>query len=79
MNRGKCSKSIKPNERSLNLYRDLEQVTSIFAALFNISASKIERSIAMFFSLNGFGDLLIFVVVVAFVLIITKDDKKPKS
>ena len=32
----------------------------------------------MFFSLNGFGDLLIFVVVVAFVLIITKDDKNPK-
>ena len=29
----------------------------------------------MFFSLNGFGDLLIFVVVVAFVLFITKDDK----
>ena len=28
----------------------------------------------MFFSLNGFGDLLFFVVVVAFVLIITKDD-----
>ncbi len=33
----------------------------------------------MFFSLNGFGDLLIFVFVVAFVLIITKDDKKSKS
>ena len=33
----------------------------------------------MFFSLNGFGDLLIFVVVVAFVLFITKDDKKSKS
>ena len=33
----------------------------------------------MFFSLNGFGDLLIFVVVVAFVLFITKDDKKPKG
>lgn len=28
----------------------------------------------MFFSLNGFGDLLIFIVVVAFVLIIMKDD-----
>ncbi len=28
----------------------------------------------MFFSLNGFGDLLIFVFVVAVVLIITKDD-----
>jgi hypothetical protein len=28
----------------------------------------------MFLTLNGFGDLLIFVVVVAFVLIITKDD-----
>ena len=33
----------------------------------------------MFFTLNGFGDLLIFVVVVAFVLIITKGDKKSKS
>ena len=28
----------------------------------------------MFFTLNGFGDLLIFIVVVAFVLIIMKDD-----
>ena len=33
----------------------------------------------MFFTLNGFGDLLIFVVVVAFVLIITKDDTSQKS
>jgi hypothetical protein len=33
----------------------------------------------MFFTLNGFGDLLIFVVVVTFVLIVTKDDKKSKS
>ena len=33
----------------------------------------------MFFTLNGFGDLLIFVFVVAVVLIITKDDKKTKS
>ncbi len=32
----------------------------------------------MFFTLNGFGDLLIFVVVVAFVLHITKDDN-PKD
>lgn len=28
----------------------------------------------MFFTLNGFGDFLIFIVVVAFVLIIMKDD-----
>ena len=33
----------------------------------------------MFFTLNGFGDLLFFVFVVAVVLIITKDDKKTKS
>ena len=32
----------------------------------------------MFFTLNGFGDLLIFVVVVAFVSHITKDDN-PKD
>ena len=33
----------------------------------------------MFFTLNGFGDLLIFVIVVAFVLFIKKDDKKSKN
>ena len=34
----------------------------------------------MFFSLNGFGDLIIFIVVVAFVLIVVgKDDKSKKK
>ena len=33
----------------------------------------------MFFTLNGFGDLLIFVVVVAFVLIIMRDEDNSKG
>ena len=42
-------------------------------------ASKLERSIAMFFTLNGFGDLLIFVFVVVVVLIIAKEDNNTKG
>lgn len=33
----------------------------------------------MFFALNSFGDLIIFFVVVAFVLIVTRDNDKSKG